>query len=120
MVPIDSSISISNPLEKGNEIWATCNIYGSEDTKNHIILTTKKLVITTNSSTYSYPVNTIQSISTGRKKYLLPIILGGIAGPLSLLGLYENIYPATFLMILFFASIFLIYYGIIGSAALII
>ncbi len=120
MVPIDSSISISNPLEKGNEIWATCNIYGSEDTKNHIILTIKKLVITTNSSTYSYPVNTIQSISTGRKKYLLPIILGGITGPLSLLGFYENIYPATFLMILFFASIFLIYYGIIGSAALII
>lgn len=120
MVPVDPSISISNPLEKVNKIWATCNIYGSEDKKNHIILTIKKLVVTTYSRTYSFPVNTIQSISTGRKKYLLPLILGGIAGPLSLLGLYENIYPATFLMFLFFGSIFLIYYGIIGSAVLII
>jgi len=67
----DSSISISNPLEKENETWAICPIYGGEDTENQIILTTRNLVITTNSNTYSFPVNTINSLETGRKKYLL-------------------------------------------------
>ncbi len=115
-----SSISISNPLEKENEIWAICPIYESEDTENQIILTSKNLVITTNSNTYSFPVNIINSLETGRKKYLLPIIIGGIASPLSILGLQENIYSSTFLIVLLFTSVFLIYYGVMGAPVIIV
>ena len=114
------SISTANPLEKENEIWAFCYLNNDEDTKNRCTLTQQELIIQRNGKDFRVPNNELKAVSLGRSKHLLFIILGGVIAPLSLLGIYENVFSTSLLLILFVLSIGLFYHGINGSEAIIL
>lgn len=113
-------INISNPLDKENEVWAVCYIGRKGDAENKCTLTRDELMITRKARLYCYPVNHIKSVYLEKRKLLLPIIVGGILSPLTLLAIYENMFSPGILLLLFFAGLFILYYGWSGTMALII
>ncbi len=115
-----SQITISNPLDKENEAWAVCYLSREGDAKNKCTLTRDEFLITRKARLYHYPVSQIQTVYLEKRKLLLPVIVGGILSPLSLLAIYENMFPPGILLPLFFAGLFMLYYGWSGAMALII
>ncbi len=113
-------ISISNPLDKENDVWAVCHLTNKKDARNQCILTRNKLLITRRGRDHNFLVETVDTVSTGRRKLLLPIITGGILTPLALLAIFNNYLSTNLTLPTFFAGLFLLYYGFSGAATIII
>lgn len=106
---------IFNPEE---ELIAKCYLDEEGDNGNVSYLTSTSLHIIQNNKTHSFFNYWIKNIGFKQKKYLIPIVLGGIAGPLAALGLFQYYLNHWIMLSIMMAAIFSIYYGIEGGIAL--
>jgi len=120
MIAESDHISISNPFNKENDVWAVCQLTNKKDARNQCVLTRDKLLIRRKGRDHNFPVEKVDSVSTGRRKLLLPIITGGILTPLALLAIFNNYLSTNLTLPTFFAGLFLLYYGFSGAASIII
>jgi hypothetical protein len=114
------NISLANPFSKENKTWAVCYLGKEGDENNMITLDKEKLSVIKNGKRNEFDISDMLQASAGHKRLLLPLILGGIISPLSLIAIYENTFSPFLLLAVFFAGLFLLYLGITGSEVLIV
>lgn len=100
------------------ELIAKCYLDKEGDNKNISYLTSTSLHVILNNKTYSFFNYWIKNIGFKQKKFLIPIVLGGIAGPLAALGLFQYYLNHWVMLSIMMAAVFSIYYGIEGGLAL--
>lgn len=100
------------------ELIAKCYLDKEDDNENISYLTSTSLYIILNNKTHSFSNYWIKKIGFKQKKYLIPIVLGGIAGPLAALGLFQYYLNHWVMLSIMMAAILSIYYGIEGGLAL--
>jgi hypothetical protein len=99
-------------------IIAKCYIDKEGDENNVCFLSDTSLHLIVKGRTSSFFVQWVLDISFKRKKYLLPIILGGIIAPLAALGLFQYYLNPWIMMSFLIISSMSIYYGFEGGLAL--
>ena len=109
------NISVANPFNPENQIWAVCYLRQEGDERNVLKLDNLNLTIRKRGRIRKFTISEIDHISLGHKRLLLPFIIGGILSPLALIAIYENAYPPFLLLSLFFVGLFLLYLGWTGS-----
>ncbi|MTI40133.1 hypothetical protein [Fulvivirga lutimaris] len=105
-------------FNQDEELIAKCYLDKEGDNNNISYLTSTSLHVTINSKTYSFFNYWIKNIGFKQKKFLIPIVLGGIAGPLAALGLFQYYLNHWVMLSIMMAAVFSIYYGIEGGLAL--
>ncbi|MEQ8245697.1 hypothetical protein [Fulvivirga sp.] len=105
-------------FNQDEELIAKCFLDKEGDDKNISYLTSTSLHVILNNKTYSFFNYWIKNIGFKQKKFLIPIVLGGIAGPLAALGLFQYYLNHWVMLSIMMAAIFSIYYGIEGGLAL--
>lgn len=93
--------------------------FGREsDNNNRCLLTESALFITRKGKTTQYSVAEIALLSINRRKMMLPLIMGGIFSPLSVIAIVKNLFvPWTILSWLLF-NLLLLYFGWQGYSVL--
>jgi uncharacterized protein (DUF952 family) len=100
------------------ELIAKCYLDKESDDGNISYFTSSSLHVILNNKTHSFSNYWIKKIGFKQKKYLIPIVLGGIVGPLSALGLFQYYLNHWAMLSIMMAAILSIYYGIEGGLAL--
>lgn len=100
------------------EIIAKCYLYKDGDEKNLCLLSEETLTVILNSKKEIFFNHWIKSISFKKKKYLIPIVFGGIAASLAGLGLFQYYLNPWVMLSLMFGAALIMYYGIVGGLAL--
>ncbi len=101
-----------------DSIIAFCYLENEGDEQNKCLLSETALHIKQKGITSSLLLGWIQQVSFKRKKYLLPIVLGGIIAPLAGLGLFQYYLNPWLMMGIMLIAILAIYYGYEGGVAL--
>lgn len=113
------NITIANPFKEENNIWAVCYFGREGDKKNMLTLDKDKISIVKNGKKDDYDITDMQQASKGHKRLLLPLIIGGVVSPLSIIAIYENTLSPFILLAVLFAGLMLLYIGQTGSEVLI-
>jgi hypothetical protein len=113
------NITIANPFRKENKTWAVCYFGKEGDEKNMLTLDKKNLSIVKNGKRDDYDISDMQQASKGHKRLLLPLILGGVVSPLSIIAIYDNTFSPFILLGVLFVGLLLLYIGQTGSDVLI-
>ena len=113
------NITIANPFRKENKTWAVCYFGKKGDEKNMLILDKEKLSLVKNGKRDDYDISDMQQASKGHKRLLLPLILGGVVSPLSIIAIYDNSFSPFILLAVLFIGLLLLYIGQTGSDVLI-
>jgi hypothetical protein len=99
-------------------IKAKCSIDKDGDNQNICLLTETSLLIKQNGRVSSFPLTWIKNISFKSKKYIIPIVIGGIIAPLAALGLFQYYLNPWIMMSILMISLLGMYYGVEGGLAL--
>jgi len=113
------NITIANPFKKDNKTWAVCYFGKEGDLNNMLTLDKEKLSIVKNGKRDDFDITDMQQASKGHKRLLLPLILGGIVSPLSIIAIYDNSFSPFILLAVLFVGLLLLYIGQTGSDVLI-
>ncbi len=105
-------------LSTEEEIIAKCYVGSDGDERNVCYLSKTSLHLNINNHLSSFFVQWISDISLKRKKYLMPIVIGGIVAPLAALGLFQYYLNPWLMMGILLVSLLSIYYGYEGGLAL--
>ncbi len=90
-------------------------------TNSHIILTNKVICIKTANKAWGerikiLPLKQVNEVETHFQRLLLPLLIGGIVAPLSMVGFFLHITTSMWLSFaLSISGIFLMYYGWLGT-----
>lgn len=90
---------------------AVCYLHRAEDERNRCWLTEKRLVVVFRGKKHSFERNHIKNIAFEQRRAWLPLMIGGIAAPLSLLALLLNLYNPLVLIGIFLPTLLLLYLG---------
>jgi uncharacterized protein (DUF952 family) len=99
-------------------IKAKCGLDKDGDGQNICFLTETSLMIKQNGKTSSYPLSWVRNLTFKTKKYLIPIVIGGIVAPLAAIGLFQYYLNPWVMMSVLLIALLGIYYGIEGGLAL--
>jgi uncharacterized protein (DUF952 family) len=105
---------------KENEVYAICYLHQIDDERNKCLLTGKHLVVIRKGKTHRFPLADIQRIAFDHRRIMLPLVVGGIAAPFSLLAMFTRVTDPWLMLPLFFMSLFALYLGWLGYPALIV
>lgn len=93
--------------------------FGREsDNNNRCLLTESTLFITRKGRTTQYPVSEIALLSINRRKMMLPLIMGGIFSPLSVIAIVKNLFVPWAILSWFLLNLLLLYFGWQGNSVL--
>ena len=96
-------------------IWnppvAVCYLHRADDKHNRCWLTAKHLVVVFRGRKHAFELGHIQRIALEQRRAWLPLIIGGIVAPLSLIALLLNLYDPWVLLYIFLPSLLLLYLG---------
>ena len=98
---------------------ADCYLQAEGDQRNYIYFDERNLVIRYRDSIHRIYLRTPTRLAITHKKYILPIILGGILSAFSLLMIWHNLFSPWPVLITFLASLTAFYFGWQGSWMLI-
>ncbi len=101
----------SNPI-------ASVFLRRSGDEKNKMLLSDQDLVVIYKGKKYVFERSLFRGLEVGFKKFLFPLIAGGILLPLSFLALATNDFNPFFLILFLLAGFYLLYAGWSGSPVL--
>ena len=90
---------------------AVCYLHRAGDERNRCWLTQKHLVVVFRRQKHAFELDLIQHITFEQRRAWLPLIVGGIASPLSLLALLLNLYNPWVLIYVFLPASLLLYLG---------
>lgn len=101
-----------------SRLLAIAYLKGSGDEKHKAVLYDNRLVLVSRERRMNFDLDEVNGLTLGRRRLLLPLILGGILLPLVLVGLFTApVRPHYFLFLLFPASL-LLYLGWEGQQVL--
>ncbi len=90
----------------------------SGDEKNKMMLSDEKLIVIYKGKEYIFERVLFKGLEVGYRKFLFPLIAGGILLPLSFLALATNDFNPFFLILFLLAGFYLLYAGWSGSPVL--
>lgn len=93
------------------EIIAFCYLQQIKDEKNKCLLTSERLVVICRGKITRFDLEQIKEVSFNQRRWLLPLIAGGITASFSLLALFLNLYNPWPLFILFLIAALTFYWG---------
>ncbi len=93
-----------------------CNL----DTEGFMRLTDQKLVVFEDSKLKSFNLNEVSKLEMTYKKFIAPLVIGGIVAPLALLVAIANIFQFWIGMGAFVCGLLLFYYGMQGGHQIVI
>lgn len=96
---------------------AICFLERDKDTNNQCILTDNFLSFTRKGKITTFALDDINNLSFSKRKLMLPLITGGVFGPLSVIAISKNIFNPWGILIWLMINLLLIYYGWIGYIA---
>lgn len=76
------------------------------------MLTSERLVVVYRGKPFSFDRKHIRNLYFSQRRLLLPLVVGGISAPLSLLAIFMNLYNPWPLMFIFFLGLALFYLGL--------
>ncbi len=103
---------------EGEPVRAFCPLASPEDEKNRVFLTDESLVIKRKGKNTSFERSSISAVAIRNRRYLIPVIAGGIMAPLAIAALIGGIGQPWILFMLMLSGVFLFYHGIQGGPAL--
>lgn len=104
---------------EGNPL-AKCPLKKPSDERNYLYLTDQYFIVKINGRLFSYDIDSILSLNFGKKNLLFPIVAGGLISSLSILAYISDFIHPWALLLLFISGIFLLFYGFVGTPALIL
>ncbi len=93
------------------ETLAFCYLQQAKDEKNKGVLTNRHLIIIHRGKTTRFEREQIKDITFRQRRWLLPLVAGGIVAPFSLLAIFLNLYSLWPLFLLFVLSSLAFYTG---------
>lgn len=90
---------------------AVCYLHRADDERNRCWLTERHLVVQFRGKKYAFERTILKTLAIEQRRAWLPLIVGGIAAPLSLLALFLNIYNPWVLIYVFLPALLLLYLG---------
>lgn len=97
---------------------AVCSLHRADDERNRCWLTAKHLVVLFRGRKYAFELAHVKNVALEQRRAWLPLIVGGIVAPLSLIALLLNLYNPWVLLYLFLPSLLLLYLGWLPYAVL--
>lgn len=81
------------------------------DNNNRCLLTENALIITRKGKTTQYSTSEIALLSINRRKMMLPLIVGGIFSPLSIIAIAKNLFVPWAILSWLMLNLILFYFG---------
>ena len=97
---------------------AVCYLHRAGDERNRCWLTERHLVVQFRGKKHAFERAFLKTVAIEQRRAWLPLIVGGIAAPLSLLALLLNIYNPWVLIYVFLPALLLLYLGWLPYAVL--
>lgn len=101
----------------GEPVIAQCPLEPGQKDKN-CYLSYERLIIATSWRKNRFNLNEIIELSFKHKLLLLPLVVGGILAPFSLIAIFNDVINLWLMLILFMSGSLLIYYGFEGRNTL--
>ncbi|MDA0193769.1 MAG: hypothetical protein O2887_01110 [Bacteroidetes bacterium] len=102
------------------ESIAKCYLGKLNDDSNMCVLHQDRLVIIKNGRVTIFPLEEGLSFQVDHKKWMLPLISGGILGSLTLVAIFKSLYHPWYSLFSLLIASFLLFIGIDGSHVLIV
>lgn len=93
------------------ETLAFCYLQQAGDEKNKSLFTSEHFIVIYRGKVSRFALEEVKEITFNQRRWLLPLIVGGITGSFTLLAIFLNLYNPMPLFILFMVSFFAFYYG---------
>lgn len=93
------------------ETIAFCYLQQTDDQKNKCLLTSEHFVVIYQGKVARFELEQIRGISFNQRRWLLPLVAGGITASFSLLAIFLNLYSLWPLFILFLIASLIFYWG---------
>lgn len=93
------------------ETIAFCYLERADDEKNKCILTQRQLTVVYRGKTTLFSLDQIKDICFNQRKWLLPLIAGGITAPFMLIAIFLNLYNPWPLFVIFVLATLVFYIG---------
>ena len=90
---------------------AICYLHRTDDERNRCWLTEKHLIVMFRGRKHVFALEHIKSITFEQRRAWLPLILGGVAAPFSLVAILLNLYNPWVLIYIFLPALLLLYLG---------
>lgn len=94
------------------ESIAIAYLQQAEDQENKCMLTSQRLMVVYRGKLSSFERHHIRALDFGMRRFLLPLVSGGIMAPFSLLSIFLNLYNPWPLMFTLFLGMALFYLGL--------
>ena len=94
--------------------------YCTIDFDGFMKLTNQRLIVYEDQKLMKFPIQEVSNLEIGYKKFILPVIIGGIIAPLSLLAAFAGYFQFWIGMGLFITGLLLFYYGMQGGHQVIV
>ena len=101
---MDTLVDLESPV-------AVCYLHRAEDERNRCWLTEKHLVVVFRGRKHVFALEYIKGLGFEQRRAWLPLIIGGIAAPFSLLAILLNLYNPWVLIYIFLPASLLLYLG---------
>ncbi len=97
---------------------AVCYLHRADDERNRCWLTERYLVVQFRGKKQAFERTILKTVAIEQRRAWLPLVVGGIAAPLSLLSLFLNIYNPWIVIYVFLPALLLLYLGWLPYAVL--
>lgn len=108
---------MENQLSQDTQV-AICFLGKDNDQSNQCILTENHLSVIRKGKITTFHLDEIQKLNFTQRKYMLPLIIGGIFAPLSVIAISENLFNPWGILIWLMLNLMLVYIGWLGFKAL--
>lgn len=103
-----------------NKLKAKVYLLKDGDTSNTAMVTDEQLMLVRNGKKMLFSLAKVKRLSSGNKKQLFPLIMGGIVAPFAFLSYFTNMFHPFFHLVFTLLGLLLFYIGATGRAALIV
>lgn len=97
---------------------AICFLERDNDKKNQCLLSENFLTVIRKGKITTFHLDEIQRLIFTQRKYMLPLIIGGVFAPLSVIAISENLFNPWGILIWLMLNLMLVYIGWLGFKAL--
>ena len=97
---------------------AVCYLHRAGDERNRCWLTERHLIVQFRGKKHAFERTVLKTIAIEERRAWLPLVVGGIAAPFSLLAILLNLYSPWVLVYVFLPALLLLYLGWLPYAVL--
>ncbi len=97
---------------------AICFLGNVNDKSNQCLLSENFLTIVRQGKIAAFQLDELQKLTFTQRKYMLPLIIGGVFAPLSVIAISENLFNPWGILIWLMFNLMLVYIGWLGFKAL--